>query len=373
MRSRTSLAACSRFGDGVGIRNRVVGRGQILHRAVQLLAAGLVEVLQLGLLAHQLDFDLRALLVALFHAPRAACLRSSSPARRASRMAASCSRHFVHRALRACVIPRPARRAGGPARCCRPAGARARSPSRSISGAMALRRAGGLAELLFQAAHGRALPALPLFEARQFGANAGVLLADGRGLRFQLLQFLPLGFQRLFALRRAAAPSPRPRRGCARAARRISRRRAAAVPAPDAPPKAANWRAPDRRPACAFRDPAPRGLSRAPAATPRSRSSSASRATISWLQPIQPRHHARRAPLWRACQRHRQLARFALHGQRAGAGFLAAGHGVAVVADAVGQQEIEVRIADRQALRRGAVFRQETQRDAAAAGPPRGL
>jgi hypothetical protein len=59
------------FGDGVAIGDGIVGGGQFLHRAAQFLAAGFVEVLQLGLLAHQVDFDLRALLLA-FPAPRRA-------------------------------------------------------------------------------------------------------------------------------------------------------------------------------------------------------------------------------------------------------------------------------------------------------------
>ena len=55
------------FGDGVAIRNGVVGGGEFLHRAAQFLAAGFVEVLQLGLLAHQVDLDLRALLLRFLH------------------------------------------------------------------------------------------------------------------------------------------------------------------------------------------------------------------------------------------------------------------------------------------------------------------
>ena len=61
-------------------------------------------------------------------------------------------------------------------------------------------------------------------------------------------------------------------------------------------------------------------------------------------------------------QGYRQLAGFALHGQWAGARFLSARHGVAVVTDAVRHQEIQVRIGRREPLRRGAVFRQEAQR-----------
>ena len=59
----------------------------------------------------------------------------------------------------------------------------------------------GLAELLLQPAHGAALAAMPLFQPRQFRARGRMLFADGRRLPFQLLQFLPLGLQSLFALR----------------------------------------------------------------------------------------------------------------------------------------------------------------------------
>ena len=65
-----------------------------------------------------------------------------------------------------------------------------------------------------------------------------------------------------------------------------------------------------------------------------------------------------------ALQLRRQLAGFALHGQRTGAGFLAAGDGVAVIADAVGQQEIKMRIADGQTLGGGAILGDEAEADA---------
>ena len=55
------------LGDRIGVGDRLVARRQLFDRAVQLLAAGLVEELQLGLFAHQLDFDLRPLLVPLLH------------------------------------------------------------------------------------------------------------------------------------------------------------------------------------------------------------------------------------------------------------------------------------------------------------------
>ena len=81
------------------------------------------------------------------------------------------------------------------------------------------------------------------------------------------------------------------------------------------------------------------------------------------VEHVQPREHLVERAL-AAAQAHGELARFALHGQRPGAGLLAAGDGVAVVADAIGQQEVEVRVADREALRGGAVVGQEAEADA---------
>src|SRR5437588_191519 len=63
---------------------------------------------------------------------------------------------------------------------------------------------GGLVELLFEPRHGTALAAMPLFESGEFSARGGVLFSDGRSLSFQLLQLLPLGFERRFALRARA-------------------------------------------------------------------------------------------------------------------------------------------------------------------------
>ena len=50
-----------------------------------------------------------------------------------------------------------------------------------------------------------------------------------------------------------------------------------------------------------------------------------------------------------------QLAQFAFQRQRSAAGFLAAAHGVAVIADAIRQQEESIGILDRQLLRRRAI------------------
>ena len=77
------------LGDGVGIGDRRLGVGQFHDRAVELLAAGLVEEFQLGLLADQVHFDLRALLHASPARPARSSLSSSSPARSLSRMPAS--------------------------------------------------------------------------------------------------------------------------------------------------------------------------------------------------------------------------------------------------------------------------------------------
>ena len=54
-------------GDGFGVGNGFVAGGQFFNRAIQFLAAGLVEIFQLGLAADQIDFDLRAIGVGLLH------------------------------------------------------------------------------------------------------------------------------------------------------------------------------------------------------------------------------------------------------------------------------------------------------------------
>ncbi len=59
-----------------------------------------------------------------------------------------------------------------------------------------------------------------------------------------------------------------------------------------------------------------------------------------------------------------QLTHFAFHRERTRAGLLAAGYGVAVVTDSVGEEKVKVRIANGQTLRGGAVFGQEAERDA---------
>ena len=81
MRARTSLALLLGFGDGVGVGDGRPTGGEFFHRAVQFLAAGFVEELQLGLFAHQFDFDLGALFVAFPAPARVAILSSSSAAR----------------------------------------------------------------------------------------------------------------------------------------------------------------------------------------------------------------------------------------------------------------------------------------------------
>ena len=59
-----------------------------------------------------------------------------------------------------------------------------------------------------------------------------------------------------------------------------------------------------------------------------------------------------------------QLAQFALQRQRTAARFLAAADGVAVIADAIRQQEEKFRMLHGQPLRRRAILRQETMRQA---------
>ena len=171
------------------------------------------------------------------------------------------------------------------------------SPSRSISGAMALRRPVVSRNCCSSRPMARALAAMALFEAGQLGARGGVLFADRRRLRFPASP-APAARPRAPASRCRAQPLLLLHRGAVAFALlgAISRHRAAAAPAPAAPPKGASWRATDPRPACAFRDRAPRGPFRAPAAAPRSRSSSASRPTISWCSPSRRGHLRRRAP-----------------------------------------------------------------------------
>src|SRR5206468_4134861 len=68
------------------------------------------------------------------------------------------------------------------------------------------------------------------------------------------------------------------------------------------------------------------------------------------LQSVEARHLLVELALF-ALQLAGELARFALHGERSGTRLLAARDRVAVIADAVRQQEIEMRIAHGEALR----------------------
>ena len=92
---------------------------------VQLLAAGLVQILQLGLLLHQLQFDLRRASPAQPAHRCAELFSDSSDAASAARSFVSCCRQTA-RPLRPTARSAPTSCAGAldPARCCRPAGGR---------------------------------------------------------------------------------------------------------------------------------------------------------------------------------------------------------------------------------------------------------
>ncbi len=365
MRLRTSLHALLGFGDGIGIRHRIVRRRQFLHRAVQFLAAGLVQEFQLGLLAHQFHFDLRALLAGLPAPPRAAVFNSSSPARSASRMRGILRRHLVDRAL-------PARRSlpASSAAFRSSSMLSASSRARMLAQPLDLRRDARCAAPRSRGTAAPAAPwrarlaAMPLLQPGQFRPRRRVLFADGGGLPFQLLQFLAARLRAPLPGPPAVAPSPPPPRGCARAARPISRRRAAAAPAPAAPPKAANSSARQVLAQLAhvviqrhavllarlLQAPQPLQLALpAPA--------------ISLVQLLQPRRHllVKADPAACSFAASSRASRFMASGPARR--FLAARHRVPVVANAVGHQEIQVRIRHRQPLRRRPVFRQEAQRN----------
>ena len=88
-----------------------------------------------------------------------------------------------------------------PVRCCRPAGARAarpaaRFPARWRCAAPAVSR-----NCCSRRPMAARSPRWRSSRPASCGARGGVLFADGGGLRFQLLQFLALGFQRLLRAR----------------------------------------------------------------------------------------------------------------------------------------------------------------------------
>jgi hypothetical protein len=214
----------------------------------------------------------------------------------------------------------------------------------------------GLLMLRLQAAHGGALGAMPLFQAGQFRAQRRMVFAQSRRFDLQLLQELPLVFQLLLALLAQFflfrdRLRLRSRCSCDRSASRF--RRSSSSRATESRELTRLVSSASLRISCSS---ATRSFSRA-CCTPRKRSNSASgcRSRGPGLPGGRP---ARRAPS--ACLAGRpQLARFALHGQRTAGGLLAAGHGVAVIAEAVGGQEVEVRIAGGQALGGRAVLGHE--------------
>ena len=361
MRLRTSLHALLGLGDGVGIRHRVVGRRQFRHRAdsvpcgwsrpgTSARPACAPGPLRSATASRGISCTLTR-----------SVFSSSSPERSASRMAASCCAISLTRASRSviCSASSAARwsssilSASRRERC---------SPKRPISGAMALRRVvvsrNCCSSRPIALRSPRCRSSSPASSARVAACSSPMVAAwpssFSSSCRSASSAASRSARMRSFSVHRGAV--------AARAARPISRRRGAAAPVPAAPPRAANWRATGRRPACAFRDRAPPDLSRATAAARAAAPVPPPGPRISCCNPSR-RDTCSSSFCSRPLQLHRQFARFALHRQRSRARLLTAGHRVAVVADAVGQQEIQVRIGHREALRRGAIFRQETQRD----------
>ena len=363
----SASAMASASGDGSSARS------QFLHRAVQFLAAGLVQELQLGLLAHQFHFDLRALLVRLLHAARSA-FSSSSPARRALRAcprpAAAISFTLGFQRRRSA---RPVEPPSGPARCCRPAGARAARPgARSRARwrcAAAWSSRNCCSRRPMAARSPRCRSSSPASSAR----SGGVLFARSRRPALPASPARRAALQRLFALRaQVLLLLPRPR-DCARAARRdfsASRRRPLQFQARHREPRVGARQIVAQLAHLVIQRHAillARLLQRRAAAPVRPRSRA-----ISWFKASSRATVSSRARC-RFVQRDGQLARFALHGQRTGARLLAAGHRVAVIADAVRQQEVQMRIAGRPAAAPKRDPRPGSRATGAAAGPWRDL
>ncbi len=196
--------------------------------------------------------------------------------------------------------------------------------------------------------------------AGQPGAGGGVLFADGGGLRFELLQLLPLGFQGLFALGAQAillfhggaiglalrgrffgvaaqALQFQARHGEAR----IGARKIVAQLAHFVIERHAVFLARLLQRAQTFQF----GFERDDLLLQRIRVD-----CVAFVESALPRSASLDA----------EFARFALHGQRSGRRFLAAGDGVAVVADAIGQAGN--RGADRQIERRCAAARSSARK-----------
>ena len=236
------------------------------------------------------------------------------------------------------------------------------SPSGSISGDEGVAARGGFAELLFQAAHGSAFAAMALFESGEHGAGGGVLFADGGGLRFEFLEFLALAFEGLFA-------------GGAQAFLLVHRGAVVLALGRGALGVAAQ----------AFQFQAGHGEARVGAGKLVAQLAhfvieghavllagllQGAQTLQFGFQPgdflLDAFQHGAAVgqSLLAGLQLDAEFAGFALHGQRAGPRFLASGDRLAVIADAVGKQEIEVRIGHRETLRGGAVLGEEAQRDA---------
>jgi hypothetical protein len=218
-----------------------------------------------------------------------------------------------------------------------------------------------LPPLLFEASHGGALAAVALLDAGQFGAGGSLLFADGGGFRLQLLHFEPLGFEGGFALGPqafflfdgsavalallgglfgVAAQAFEFQTGYGET--RVSAGKVLAQLAHFVIEGDAVFFA---------------GLLQRPEAF-----QLGFEANDLLVESVK-RGDARIERSLLFGNGHRQLARFALHGQRAGAGLFSAGDGVAVVAEAIGQQEVEVRITHREPLGRAAILGQEAERD----------
>ena len=353
------IAGDLRFGDGVPIGHRIVGRSQLFHRTIQFLTAGLVEEFQLGLLAYQFDFRLRALLAALV----------DCGAQRLQLLFAS-PQLLPHGGILRCHLIDPRFQRGNLFR--QPGdlliefdvvGQQARP---LLSQPFDLRRDGvaprrSFAELVFEPAHGRPLAAMALFQTGQFRARGGVFFADSRGLAFEFLQLLPFGVQRFFALRpqlllllNGGAIALALLGGfvgiAAQPLQFQTRHRKARVDARQIVAQLAHLVIHRHAILLArlLQHPQPFQLGFEP-----------DDLMVQAFEPI----HLRRQKLLLLLERCRQFAHFALHGQRTGGRFLAACHGVPVIAHAIGHQEKEMRVGNREALRRRAIFRHEAQRE----------
>ena len=281
------------------------------------------------------------------------------PAPRGLRFPAAASRSTA--AAAAAVSLRQFGRPVGRARCCRPAAARAPRPC-APAPAPDLRAARPIARIC---ASSRAADAFSERERSSRPArsarSARVLLADRVRVRLQTLELAARFFQSLLLIEAGLFLLAHQRLALLRAAPASAGLRAPAAPAPAAPPKAAIPPARIPRPACAARDRAPARLFPAPAAGARRCSRSSARRAV-------PRSSSSSSAVSSSASRcasfhlAAQFAQLALQRQRTAAGLAAAADRVAVIADAVLQQEIAIRIRGGQRLRRAAVGDQEAAR-----------